>query len=95
MLIISAFVFGVLYAPTQASTACLVGYAKDNPIGETKGGAGGSTTTVTSEDALRTAVAVKLCLSCAGGLSLTKILKYRELIDRRYMLRETLLFLAA
>lgn len=34
----------------------LVGYGKENPIGETTGGEGGPTTTVTSLEALQTAV---------------------------------------
>jgi len=36
----------------------LMGYAKTNPLGETTGGEGGATTTVTNAQALKTAVAV-------------------------------------
>lgn len=37
----------------------LYGYAKENPRGETTGGAGGITTTVSSFNALKTAVTVR------------------------------------
>lgn len=40
----------------------LVGFAKSNPLGTTTGGEGGSTTTVSSFAALKTAVEVPHCL---------------------------------
>ena len=58
--IISTLINSIVSSPTIAQADFdLVGYAKSNPKGETTGGAGGSTTTVTSADALKTAVAVR------------------------------------
>jgi pectate lyase len=43
----------------QESSFALEGYAKENPLGETTGGKGGPTTTVTAAAALATAVKVR------------------------------------
>lgn len=44
------------YPYPPAADFSLVGYGKENPLGETTGGDGGATTTVSSIEALRTAV---------------------------------------
>ncbi|KAF1812547.1 polysaccharide lyase family 1 protein [Eremomyces bilateralis CBS 781.70] len=55
----------------------LVGFGKDNPLGETTGGAGGPTVTVSTEEALRSAVAGddKKVVLVKGHYNLTERLK--------------------
>jgi len=53
---IAAPLAGTLALPT-ASDFSLVGFAKDNPIGTTTGGEGGTKVTVTTPEALVSAVA--------------------------------------
>lgn len=45
-------------ATKNVANVDMIGYAKDNPYGETTGGGDGLTTTVTSAEALQTAVSV-------------------------------------
>lgn len=44
--------------PCPQDSFALAGYAKENPLGETTGGEGGPTTTITAAGALATAVQV-------------------------------------
>ena len=60
LLVVSCFAASALSAPTLPSGAFnLEGYAKENPNGETTGGKGGATTTVTAIAGLATAVKVR------------------------------------
>lgn len=58
-LLASLNLLGLGAAVPYAASYPLEGYAKDNPLGAVTGGAGGATTTVSSFNALKTAVAVR------------------------------------
>jgi pectate lyase len=51
-----ALIHGVNVLAQNEASFDLVGYGKDNPLGETTGGRGGTTTTVSSKAALQTAI---------------------------------------